>query len=133
MWNQRILRMLSLMMVSLCLVGCGKAYQEKAVRERAQKLIGHLCRGETDACLEYADPIFVRAHGTGGAKLAFGVLGVVLKVGNHTEQTVRIDEVLLGEDGKKATVRLSLQVKGEWKPISPSKWIYADGKWYMTF
>jgi hypothetical protein len=125
--------MLSLMMVSLCLVGCGKAYQEKALRERAQKFIGHLCRGETDACLEYADPIFVRAHGTNGTKLALGVLGLAVKVFSQTEQTMRIDEVVLSEDGKKATVRVSLQVKGEWKPIAPSKWIYADGKWYITF
>ena len=130
---RRILTVLSLMVIGLCLVGCGKARHEKAVRERAQRLIGHLCRGETDACLEFADPIYLRAQGTGGAKIAFGIMGGLLKLGKHTEETVRIDEVVLSDDGKTATVRMSLLAEGQWKPLNPSRWVYADGKWYITF
>ena len=129
----RISSVLSVLIVSLLLAGCGKARQEKALRERAQQLIGLLCRGETDACLEYADPIYLRAQGSGGAKLAFGIMGALLKLGKHTEQTVRIDGVDLGDNGTTATVRLSLLDQGQWKPMNPSKWVYSDGKWYMTF
>jgi hypothetical protein len=123
----------SFAVLSLCLVGCGKARHESAVRERAQQLIEHLCLGETDACLAYADPIYVRAQGTNGAKFAFGVMGGLLRLGKHTKDTVRIDEVVVADDGKTATVRISLSDKGQWKPINPSKWVRTDGQWYMTF
>ena len=133
MWKLSSVGLLSLLIIGICAVGCGKARHERAVRERAQKLIGHLCRGETDACVEYADPVYVRAQGVNGAKVAFGLMGFALKLGKHSEQTVRVDEVAISDDGKTATVRISLLADGQWKPINPSKWVYADGKWYITF
>ena len=123
----------SLLSLSLCLVGCGKARHESAVRERAQQLIEHLCRGETDVCLAYADPVYVRAQGTNGTKIAFGIMGALLKLGQHTKDTVRIDEVTVADDCKTATVRISLSDKGQWKSLNPSKWVRADGQWYITF
>ena len=91
-----------------------------AVRKRAEQLIDYLCRGETDACVEYADPAFVRARGTDGAKLAFGLLGAVLRLGKHTKDTVRIDEVAVAEDGQTATVPMSLLANHQWTAINPS-------------
>jgi len=124
---------LALVILTLCLSGCGTAAQERAVRERAQKLIGHLCRGETDACMEYADPLFVRAQGAGKAKIGFAIMGGLLKLGKQTEQTVQIDEIIIGQDRKAATVRISLLADGQRKPIDPSRWVLADGQWYITF
>ena len=47
--------------------------------------------------------------------------------------TVRIDEVTVADDCKTATVRISLSDKGQWKSLNPSKWVRADGQWYITF
>jgi hypothetical protein len=133
MSSRPVSKVLSLIILGLCLAGCGKARQERAVRERAQLLVGHLCRGEMDACVEFADPIYVRAQGSGKVKFTFGIMGTLLKLGKHTEDTVRIDEVSLGSDGKTASVRISLLADGQWKPLDPSKWVRSDGQWYITF
>jgi hypothetical protein len=110
-----------------------KPRPEEVVRERAEQLIDHLCRGDIEACLEYADPAYVRAHGTNGTKFAFGLMGAVLKLGKHTTDTVRIDEVAVAEDGQTATVRMSLLTNHQWKAINAAKWVHVDGAWYIAF
>jgi serine/threonine protein kinase len=110
-----------------------KPRPEDDVRQRAQQLIQHLCQGETDACVEYADPAYVRAQGTNGTKIAFGFMGAVLKLGRHTKDTVRIDDIAVDEDGQTAAVQMSLFANRQWTAIKPSKWIRSDGKWYIAF
>lgn len=126
-------RLLLFILVLAPLAGCGTAHHEQAIRQRCQELIGHLCRGDLDACVPYADPIYVRAQGAGKVKFAFGVMSTLLKIGQQNEQTVLIDEVRVGEDRKTATVRLSLQLGDQRKPLDPSRWVLSEGQWYITF
>jgi hypothetical protein len=113
------------------LAGCAKPNHEKAIRERAQTLIGALCRGDNNACLQFADPLFVRAQGENNVKGRFGILAFFIKVGKLSEADIRIDEVGVSPDGKNAVVRISYLSQGQWKVADPINWVFSEGKWYV--
>ena len=113
-------------------VGCSPNH-EANVRERARQLIALLLQENYEACAELTDPAFIRQHGINGAKLRFGIIGAFAKLGNITEEKVRIDTIAVGSEADTATVNLSLQNGDEWKPIDPQRWVRVEGEWYITF
>ena len=126
----------ALIVVGFCpffLGGCSRPDHEKAIRERVQALSTALCQGDVEACVEFADPVFVRAQGRSNVKGRFGILFFFLKVGKVAESDLRIDNITVESDRKKATVKMSYQSQGEWKSLSPMHWVISEGKWYMTF
>ena len=117
----------SLAVLSLCLCGCQKPPREAALRDRAQQLIGHLCRGEVEPCLEFYDPSFRHAKPAGARNT------LESWAATYNEQTIRIDEVIIGADGATASVGISMLDQGRWEPAEKWKWILSDGKWYIRF
>jgi hypothetical protein len=113
--------------------GCVRPDYEGQVRGRAETLVGHILRGEMDACVAMTDPVFVRAQGHSGVKFRFGLIRGVAKVGQLTEEDVRIGEVVVSEDARTAQVRVSIRQGEEWKPLDPMRWVRVEDTWYVTF
>jgi hypothetical protein len=116
----------------LIIAGCGPRHED-VVRGRARELITLLLQENYGSCAELTDPGFIRQHGTEGAKLRFRIMGAFAKIGNITEEKVRIDAVTVDSDSKTATVGISILTGEEWKPLDPQRWVRVDGNWYVTF
>jgi hypothetical protein len=126
-------RLLLILFLLLLTTGCGPSHEEM-IRQRAELLIAHLVDEDYEACIELTDPEFVQRKGTDGTKVAYQVLGVFVKLGNITRDSVRIDQITIAEDATTATADLSLQIGDTWRPLQqPLKWQRVEGQWYMEF
>jgi hypothetical protein len=108
---------LTLLFVLLAGAGCSPNH-EANVRTRAQQLIVHLFQEDYAACAELTDPAFIRQHGLKGAEFRFFAMGAVVRIGDITQDKVRIDTVTIDSEANSATVNISIQTGDEWKPIN---------------
>jgi hypothetical protein len=108
-------------------------YHKKAITERTTTLVDDLNRDNMEGCLALTDPAFLRQHGENRAKIHFGIMRTLMKVGNLKPEDVRVDDVVLSGDAKSAEVKMSVRAAGQWKAIEPYRWVRVDGKWYLTF
>jgi len=122
-----------LLLCAAPLAGCAKPDHEKAIRQRAQELIGFMCADDVEGCVRLTDPLFVRAQGTEGVKLRFKLLNAIVKLGKLGPDKVRIDQVAVAQDAKSAQVTISVLADKQWKSLQPTRWVLSDGKWYLAF
>jgi hypothetical protein len=123
---------LTLLFVLLAGAGCSPNH-EANVRTRAQQLIVRLLQDDYAACAELTDPAFIQQYGLKGAEVHFRVIGAVVKIGNITQDKVRIDTVTIDSEAKSATVNISIQTGDEWKPINSQRWVHVEDQWYIAF
>lgn len=117
------------LIIPFLLVGCGNP--QETIRRRAQELIRHLAQENYDACVKLSDPRFVAQKGIEGTRLRFQILGAIfVKFGKLTEADVRIDNVTV--NGDRATVQLSIQRQGAWRPQNAQQWVKVSGEWYLA-
>jgi hypothetical protein len=122
---------LTLLLLSLACAACSPNH-EANVRERARQLIVHLLQEDYAACAELADPDFVRQYGLKGAEIRFRILGAFAKLGNVTEDRVKIDTITVDSEANTATVNIQVQFGEEWKPIDSQRWVRKDNEWYLA-
>jgi hypothetical protein len=131
------MRPLALGLFASCLLlpaaGCARPDYEGAVLRRAETLVGHLFREEWDACVDMTDPVFVRAQGRDRVKFRFQLILGISKLGQLTQEDVRIDQVVVSEDAQTARAGLSVRQGEEWKPLDPLRWVRVEDTWYFTF
>jgi hypothetical protein len=109
-------------------------YHKKAITDRTQTLVEHLCRNDADGCLPLTDPAYVRTIGEGLTKARFGGLILGLTLIHAKPEDVRIDEIALDANSKAAQVKVSLRNGSKWEPHKTAyRWIRVDGNWYITF
>jgi hypothetical protein len=92
-----------------------------------------LLQDDYAACAELTDPAFIQQYGLKGAEIHFRVIGAVVKIGNITQDKVRIDTVTIDSEAKSATVNISIQTGDEWKPINSQRWVRVEDQWYIAF
>jgi hypothetical protein len=122
---------LTMLLALLACPGCSPNH-EANVRERARQFVVLLLREDYEACAELTDPAFIRQHGVQGAALRFRIIGAFAKIGEITEEKVRIDTIAVDSEANTATVNLSVQIGDEWKPVTSQRWVRVDGNWYFA-
>jgi hypothetical protein len=123
---------LTLLLVLLAGAGCSPNH-EANVRTRAQQLIVRLLQDDYAACAELTDPAFIQQYGLKGAEFRFFAMGAVVRIGNITQDKVRIDTVTIDSEANSATVNISIQTGDEWKPINSQRWVHVEDQWYIAF
>lgn len=127
----KIMRTFVLMLPVVFFAGCGANHEAK-IRERVTQLIVFSCANDLEGCVSLTDPIFVRSQGSNAVKARFKILNAIVRLGKLTPEKVRIDKIEVADGSKTAQVTTSFFVNDQWKQNSPSRWVQADGQWYVA-
>lgn len=117
--------------ILLWVTGC-TVDQKPIVQARAKQYLTMFLQEDYQGCAKMLSPATIDRIGTEGAVTRLKLASVLVKIGQVGEDDVRIDDVKVDDQNKNATVAVSVQINGEWKPLPTQNWVYEQGAWYTT-
>ncbi|MSR66623.1 MAG: hypothetical protein EXS24_04540 [Pedosphaera sp.] len=119
----------ALVLATAFFAGCAKAQHEKAIKQRYADGVGAICKDDFATFKQIIDP--ASAKDEGKTKLTWGVIRLMVTLGQLRADDFRVDEIQLTQDNASASVFTSHREKGVWKKgDKPALWILSDGTWH---
>ncbi|MCG3768669.1 MAG: hypothetical protein JW394_0785 [Nitrospira sp.] len=125
-----ILRTLTILLLStLLFAGCAKAQHETAIKQRYADGVGAVCKDDLATFKQIIDPD--SAKNDGKTKITWGIIRLLVTLGQMRADDFRVDEIQLTKDNTGASVFTSRREKGVWKKDDkPAIWILVDKQWH---